>query len=62
MTKIKRSQITGMNFHYLHYPFEYFLDAMEKYQFQKIELLGAAPHCLQYANTAIENLLDPYLK
>jgi fructoselysine 3-epimerase len=45
MSKINRSQLTGMNFHYLHYPFEYFLDAMEKYQFQKIELWGAAPHC-----------------
>ncbi|MFV2049742.1 TIM barrel protein [Metabacillus litoralis] len=45
MTKMKRSQLTGMNFHYLHYPFEYFLDAMEKYQFQKIEVWGAAPHC-----------------
>ncbi|MFD2212314.1 sugar phosphate isomerase/epimerase family protein [Metabacillus endolithicus] len=45
MSKINRSQLTGMNFHYLHYPFEYFLDAMEKYQFNKIELWGAAPHC-----------------
>jgi len=45
MSKINRSQLTGMNFHYLHYPFEYFLDAMEKFQFQKIELWGAAPHC-----------------
>lgn len=44
MNKIKRSQITGMNFHYLHYPLDYFLDAMVKYEFEKIELWGAAPH------------------
>ncbi|WP_144550469.1 sugar phosphate isomerase/epimerase [Bacillus sp. X1(2014)] len=44
MGKIKRSQITGMNFHYLHFPLDYFLDAMVKYEFEKIELWGAAPH------------------
>ncbi len=33
-----------MNFHYLHYPFEYFLDAMVKFKFQQIEVWGAAPH------------------
>ncbi|MFS0865651.1 sugar phosphate isomerase/epimerase family protein [Fredinandcohnia sp. 179-A 10B2 NHS] len=41
---LKRSQITGMNFHYLHYPLTYFLDAMVTYEFQKIELWGASPH------------------
>ncbi|WP_257347315.1 TIM barrel protein [Pseudalkalibacillus decolorationis] len=44
MGEIKRSQITGMNFHYLHYPLDYFLDAMVHYQFEHIELWGAAPH------------------
>lgn len=44
MSKINRSQITGMNFHYLHYPLDYFLDAMVKYEFEKIEMWGAAPH------------------
>lgn len=44
MQGIKRSQITGMNFHYLHYPLEFFLDAMVKYKVQQIELWGAAPH------------------
>ncbi len=33
-----------MNFHYLHYPLETFLDAMVRFQFEKIELWGAAPH------------------
>lgn len=45
MAAIKRSQITGMNFHYLHYPLTYFLDSMVRYQFEHIELWGAAPHC-----------------
>lgn len=44
MEKIKRTQITGMNFHYLHYPLDYFLDAMVQFQFEQIELWGAAPH------------------
>ncbi|MEH7384516.1 TIM barrel protein [Bacillus sp. JJ1521] len=44
MTKINRSQITGMNFHYLHYPLQYFLDSMVNYRFRRIELWGAAPH------------------
>jgi len=44
MGKISRSQITGMNFHYLHYPLESFLDDMVRFQFENIELWGAAPH------------------
>jgi fructoselysine 3-epimerase len=44
MSKIKRSQITGMNFHYLHYPLDYFLDSMVNFGFEQIELWGAAPH------------------
>ncbi|WP_223594867.1 sugar phosphate isomerase/epimerase family protein [Neobacillus bataviensis] len=44
MVKITRDQITGMNFHYKHYPLEYFLDAMVRYEFKNIELWGASPH------------------
>ncbi|NRD77170.1 TIM barrel protein [Bacillus sp. BRMEA1] len=44
MAKIMRDQITGMNFHYMHYPFEYFLDSMVRYGFKNIELWGASPH------------------
>ncbi|ASS91411.1 sugar phosphate isomerase/epimerase family protein [Aeribacillus pallidus] len=44
MPKITRDQITGMNFHYKHYPLEYFLDAMVRYGFKNIELWGASPH------------------
>jgi fructoselysine 3-epimerase len=44
MSKIAKSQLTGMNFHYKHYPFEYFLDAMVHYEFENIEIWGASPH------------------
>ncbi|MDN3018063.1 TIM barrel protein [Paenibacillus sp. BSR1-1] len=44
MVKITRDQITGMNFHYKHYPLEYFFDAMVRYEFKNIELWGASPH------------------
>lgn len=44
MATIKRAQITGMNFHYLHYPLTYFLESMARFQFEQIELWGAAPH------------------
>ncbi|WP_160724175.1 sugar phosphate isomerase/epimerase family protein [Bacillus sp. USDA818B3_A] len=44
MSKITRGQITGMNFHYKHYPLEYFLDAMVRYECKNIELWGASPH------------------
>ncbi|MCM2535741.1 TIM barrel protein [Neobacillus pocheonensis] len=44
MSKITRDQLTGMNFHYKHYPLEYFLDAMVRYEFKNIELWGASPH------------------
>ncbi|PWW17636.1 protein FrlC [Cytobacillus oceanisediminis] len=54
MGKIKRSQITGMNFHYLHYPLDYFLAAMVKYEFEKIELWGAAPHLYVEDSSLVE--------
>lgn len=44
MSKITRDQLTGMNFHYKHYPLEYFLDAMVRYECKNIELWGASPH------------------
>jgi fructoselysine 3-epimerase len=44
MSKITRNQLTGMNFHYKHYPFEYFLDAMVRYELNNIEIWGASPH------------------
>lgn len=44
MAKIRRDQVTGMNFHYKHYSFEYFLDAMVRYGFKNIEIWGASPH------------------
>jgi protein FrlC len=44
MSALSRDQITGMNFHYMHYPFEYFLNAMARYEFRNIEVWGASPH------------------
>ncbi|WHY02603.1 hypothetical protein [Neobacillus sp. DY30] len=34
MGKIKLSQKGGMNFHYLHYPLDYLLEVMVKYEFE----------------------------
>ncbi|RNB87169.1 hypothetical protein EDM56_15930 [Brevibacillus fluminis] len=45
MTRLSRSQITGMNFHYIHYPLAHFLDAMSRLHVTRIELWGAEPHC-----------------
>lgn len=44
MAKITMDHVAGMNFHYKHYPLEYFLDAMARYECKNIELWGAAPH------------------
>ncbi|MFM1652427.1 sugar phosphate isomerase/epimerase family protein [Brevibacillus sp. B_LB10_24] len=44
MTRLRRSQITGMNFHYIRYPFAHFLEAMVRYGIDRIELWGASPH------------------
>jgi fructoselysine 3-epimerase len=44
MAKITMDQVAGMNFHYKHYPLEYFLDAMVRYECKNIELWGASPH------------------
>lgn len=44
MAKITMDYVAGMNFHYKHYPLEYFLDAMARYECKNIELWGAAPH------------------
>lgn len=38
------NQIAGMNFHFVRYPLEHFLDTMAKYSIQNIELWGASPH------------------
>ncbi|KKI90869.1 hypothetical protein WQ54_18245 [Bacillus sp. SA1-12] len=44
MGKLSRSKVTGMNFHYKHYPFRYFLDSMVRYEIKNIEIWGASPH------------------
>lgn len=44
VSKIKRSQVAGMNIHYLNYSLDYFLDAQVKNGFQSIELWCGGPH------------------
>lgn len=44
MGLIKRSQIAGMNIHYMKYSLDYFLDAQERLGFESIELWAGAPH------------------
>ena len=41
---IDRRTIAGMNFHYAHYPFDYFLESMKSLGIEKIEIWGASPH------------------
>ncbi|MBW0448293.1 hypothetical protein EN871_21680 [bacterium M00.F.Ca.ET.228.01.1.1] len=43
-SKIRRSQIAGMNLHYVYFTFEYFLNSMEKFGIESIELWGGTPH------------------
>lgn len=42
--KIRRSQVAGMNIHYVNYSLDYFLDAQQRCGFTTIELWCAAPH------------------
>lgn len=44
MGLIERSQIAGMNIHYMNYSLDYFLDAQERAGFESIELWGGIPH------------------
>ena len=50
---MKWSQTAIGNFTYYYYPFEYFLDSMERLNIGKIELWLAEPHlCLEDCNYA----------
>lgn len=44
MSKLNRSQLSGMNCHYIRYSIDYFLDSMQKQGFENIEIWGASPH------------------
>lgn len=39
-----RKQIAGMNYAYWHYPFDYFLDSMNRIGLENIEIWGGSPH------------------
>lgn len=42
--KLKFSQLSGMDLHYMHWPIEYFLDSLVDEGLSAVELWGAAPH------------------
>lgn len=44
MPLIQRSQLAGMNIHYLYYSLDYFLNAQAEIGFTAIELWGGMPH------------------
>ncbi|MCI5801285.1 MAG: sugar phosphate isomerase/epimerase, partial [Oscillospiraceae bacterium] len=44
MTKLRREQIAGANYHYTRYPLSYFIGSMQKNGIHKIEFYAAAPH------------------
>lgn len=44
MKLIERSQVAGMNIHYMKYSLDYFLEAQERIGFETIELWGGIPH------------------
>ncbi len=44
MLNLTMNQLSGMNCHYIHYSFEYFLDSMARLGMQNIEIWGASPH------------------
>ena len=46
MYQAKMSQIAGMNMHYIHHSFDYFLDSMERLGFKNIEIFACSPHFL----------------
>lgn len=41
---IEMLNIAGMNFHYVRFPFVYFLDSMVRFGIKNIEIWGGAPH------------------
>lgn len=44
MSKLSLSRFAGMNIHYFHFPFDYFLDSMVRLGISNIELWAASPH------------------
>ncbi|MEA4933440.1 MAG: sugar phosphate isomerase/epimerase family protein [Lawsonibacter sp.] len=44
MNKLNWKQLSGMNCHYAHYPFSYFLDAAVENGLKNVEIWAASPH------------------
>ena len=44
MALLDRTQVCGMNIHYMKYSLDYFLDAQQRAGFKSIELWGGIPH------------------
>lgn len=44
MSKLTMDQLSGMNCHYAHYPFTYFLDAIAEEGLKNVEIWAASPH------------------
>ncbi len=65
MPSIQRSQLAGMNIHYLYYSLDYFLKAQAEIGFETIELWGGMPHFwldhLSFSNClAIQKKINSY--
>ena len=44
MNKLKFEQLAGMNCHYAHYPFTYYLDSIAEVGVKNVEVWAASPH------------------
>ncbi len=68
MGLVERSQVAGMNIHYMNFSLDYFLDAQERVGFESIELWGGAPHfyldptCYEDCRVLKQKIRDHHLK
>ena len=60
MSKLSLSQFAGMNIHYCHFPFDYFLNSMVNLGINNIELWAASPHF--YINDLTPTLIRKFKK
>lgn len=60
MSKLLLSRFAGMNIHYRHFPFDYFLNSMVNLGISNIELWAASPHF--YINDLTPTLIRKFKK